>query len=53
MIGARALLAFSQDERDKDVPSEPSDDALLGALMHSEAQAAMVMIAKIMIRFFG
>lgn len=53
MIGARALLALAPNyERDPEVPSAPSEDALLGALMTAESQAATVIIAKILLQLF-
>lgn len=40
MLGGRALFAFQHGERDEN--GEPSEAALLGAIMHSEFQAAMI-----------
>jgi hypothetical protein len=40
-VGARALLAF-QGTYERDADGEPTDEALLGAIMTSEVQAAQI-----------
>jgi len=40
LLGGRALFAFQHGEVDSE--GEPTERALLGAIMHSEFQAAMI-----------
>lgn len=44
-MGARALLAF-QGTYERDANGDPTDDALLGAVMESELQAATILHVK-------
>jgi hypothetical protein len=47
-VGARALLAFRGTyERDPEDPTEPSVDALTGAVMESQAQVALLNLEKL------
>jgi len=44
-VGARALLAF-QGTYERDENGDPTDEALLGAAMESERQAAEVLLTR-------
>jgi hypothetical protein len=41
-LAARALFAFQVGEREGDVPIEPSENALLGALLETERRAVEI-----------
>ncbi len=54
MDRARALLAYQGSyERDPDVPEEPSDQALIGALVTADSQMALIELYRCVSNFLG
>jgi hypothetical protein len=50
-MAARALFAFQVGEREDDEPIEPSENALLGALLVAEARAVALNFQQNFVQF--